>query len=112
MCSLGLLRARPVLVPSLLHFFQFYQNSFFVNLSDSYCNTFNIAYNNYSNDDIQLQGYIAINIIEFIGYSHLKSNPLEADIGLPCRSMSPTKYTLVLEQKQPLEQLCLCLRQE
>ena len=56
---------KSVLVPSLLYFAQFYQTSFFINLDDSYCNTVDITYNNYSNDDIQWQGYIAINSIQF-----------------------------------------------
>ena len=54
-----------VLDPSLLHFAQFCQSSFFINLGDSYCNTIDIAYNNYNNNEIQWQGYIAINIIQF-----------------------------------------------
>ena len=54
-----------VLVPSLLHFSQFCQSSFFINLGDSYHNTVDIAYNNYNDDDIQWQDYIAINIIQF-----------------------------------------------
>ena len=56
---------KSVLVPSVLHFTQFCQSSFFINLSNSYCNTINIAHNNYNNDDIQWQDYIAINSIQF-----------------------------------------------
>ena len=42
-----------VLVPSLLRFAQFYHSSFLLDLSDSYYSTMDIAYNNYSNDNIQ-----------------------------------------------------------
>ena len=42
-----------VLVPSLLRFAQFYHSSFSLDLSDSYCSTMDIAYNNYSDDNIQ-----------------------------------------------------------
>ena len=61
---------KSVLVPSLLHFTQFCQSSFFINLSNSYCNTINIAYNNYNDDDIQWQDYIAINIILTLNPKH------------------------------------------
>ena len=56
---------KSVLVPSLLPFTQLYHSSFFINLSDSYCNTIDTAYNNYSDDNIQWQGYIATDIIQF-----------------------------------------------
>ena len=57
------------LVLSLLHFAEFHQNSFFINLGHFYCNTVDMAY---SSDDLQY--YITIQIV---GYSYPKSNPLE-----------------------------------
>jgi len=45
----------PDLFPSPLHFAWFYQSSSFINLDDSYCNTIDMAYSNYSTDDIQWQ---------------------------------------------------------
>jgi len=55
----------PGLVLSPLHFAQFHQSLSFINLDDSYCNTTDMAYGNYSSDDILWQGYIVINIIPF-----------------------------------------------
>jgi len=40
-------------VPSPLHLARFHQSLSFISLGDSYCNTFDIAYNYYSSDDIQ-----------------------------------------------------------
>ena len=56
---------KPVQVPSLVHFARFHRSSFFINLGDCNCNTVDTACNNYSSDDIQWQGYLAINIIPF-----------------------------------------------
>jgi len=46
-----LLKTGPV--PSLLHFAWFHQSPSFISLGDSYCNTIDIACNNYCTDDIQ-----------------------------------------------------------
>lgn len=43
----------------------FYPSSFSIDLGDSYCNIIAMTYSTYSSDDIQWQGYIAINIIQF-----------------------------------------------
>jgi len=58
-----LLKTGPV--PSPLHFAWFHESPFFISLGDSYCNTIDIACNNYCTDDIQWQGYSAINIMQF-----------------------------------------------
>lgn len=56
---------KPVLVPSLMHFAQFHQNLFFISLGDSYSNTIDVPYSNYSSDNIQWQSYLEINITQF-----------------------------------------------
>ena len=56
---------KPVQVLSPLHFARFHQSPSFSDLGDSYCNTTDMAYSDYSSDDIQWQGYLAINIIQF-----------------------------------------------
>jgi len=38
---------------SLLHFALFHRSPSFIILGDSYCNTIDMAYNNYNSDDIQ-----------------------------------------------------------
>ena len=48
-CQLS--KSGPVLSP--LHLARFHQSLSFISLGDSYCNTFDIAYNYYSSDDIQ-----------------------------------------------------------
>jgi len=44
---------KPGPVLSALHFAQFHQSPSFISLGDSYCNTIDIAYNNYSSDERQ-----------------------------------------------------------
>jgi len=58
----GHLLLMPGLFPSLLHFAWFYQSSSFINLYNSSCNTIDVAYSNYTSEDIQWQGHLAINI--------------------------------------------------
>ena len=56
---------KPIQVPSLLHFAQFHQSPSFSDLGDSYCSTIDMIYSNCSSDDIERQGYLAINIIQY-----------------------------------------------
>ena len=44
---------KPGPVPSPLYFAQFHRSPFFVCLGDSYCNTIDIVYNNYSSNKTQ-----------------------------------------------------------
>ena len=40
-------------VPPLLHFVHFHQSPSFISLGDSYCNTIDKAYSDYSGDDMR-----------------------------------------------------------
>ena len=94
---------RSVLVPSLLHLAQCHQNSFFINQSNSYCNTIDIAYHKRDNDDIQRQDYIAINVVEFSPLAVLTQNqmPLRHTSDFPILPHHPPSAPRSLSKSNP-----------
>lgn len=56
--------------------FQNHQNSFFISLGDSYCNTINMAYSNQKHEKLKCLWFSARNAqLQLRHYSHLRSKP-------------------------------------
>jgi len=96
---------KSVLVPSLLLFTQLHHSSFFINLSDSYCNIFDMAYSNYSTEGIQWQGYIAINIMRFNSLTILTKNqiPIRYTSDFPILPHQPPSAPRSLSKSSPMD---------
>jgi len=74
-------------------------------LDDSYCNTIDKAYSNYSSDDIQWQSYLAANIIQFHFLAILTQNqiPLRYTSEFPILLHHPPSAPRSLSKSNPVD---------
>jgi len=83
----------------------FSQSSSFINMVDSYCNTIDMAYSNYSTDGIPRHGYLEINVKQFNLLSSLTQNQIHMKytLNFPILPHHPPSIPRSLSKSNPAD---------